>query len=168
MTADVVGSLTPYQSAERIVTNTATVAPVAGIVGDLDPTNNTASDSDVVVLAATTATTGEFFDSGQTLGDHDSWGVSLGDLDGDGDLDAFVANYGEANRVWINQGVRRAARPARSPTAARRLEITKAAPCRWAMWTATAIWTPLSPTTVSRTECGSTRAGAGRHARSVR
>ncbi len=32
-----------------------------------------------------------------------SYGISLGDVDGDGDLDAFVANVG-ANRVWLNQG----------------------------------------------------------------
>ncbi len=49
-------------------------------------------------------TAGTFSDSGQTLGNQTSFAVSLGDLDGDGDLDAFVANYGEANRVWINQG----------------------------------------------------------------
>ncbi len=57
-----------------------------------------------VGVATPAATTGEFFDSGQALGDHHSTGISLGDLDGDGDLDAFVANLGEANRVWINQG----------------------------------------------------------------
>jgi len=30
--------------------------------------------------------------------------VILGDVDGDGDLDAFVANYGEQNRLLINDG----------------------------------------------------------------
>jgi len=29
--------------------------------------------------------------------------VSLGDVDGDGDLDAFVASF-PANRVWLNDG----------------------------------------------------------------
>ena len=34
-----------------------------------------------------------------------AYSVALGDLDGDGDLDAWVTNYGsQANRVWINQG----------------------------------------------------------------
>lgn len=47
---------------------------------------------------------GLFSDTGQSLGDHDSSDVSLGDLDGDGDLDAFVANQGESHGVWLNDG----------------------------------------------------------------
>jgi hypothetical protein len=47
---------------------------------------------------------GNFTDSGQALGNSTSLDVSLGDLDGDGDLDAWVANLNQANRVWINQG----------------------------------------------------------------
>ena len=49
-----------------------------------------------------------FIDSGQRLGSGRSWDVSLGDLDGDGDLDAFVANgiRGEiGSEVWINNGM---------------------------------------------------------------
>ncbi|MDC3252040.1 FG-GAP-like repeat-containing protein [Planctomycetota bacterium] len=49
-------------------------------------------------------TPGTYADSGQALGNSDSTGVALGDLDGDGDLDAWVANWNnQANRVWINQ-----------------------------------------------------------------
>jgi len=43
-------------------------------------------------------------DSGQTLGSSDSSGVFLGDLDGDGDVDALVSNMGSPNKVWLNDG----------------------------------------------------------------
>lgn len=46
---------------------------------------------------------GNFIDSMQRLGDRDSTAVSLGDLDGDGDLDALVGHPSGA-LVWINQG----------------------------------------------------------------
>lgn len=44
-----------------------------------------------------------FADSGQTLGNERSQEVVLGDLDGDGDLDALVGNQGKA-QVWLNDG----------------------------------------------------------------
>jgi hypothetical protein len=46
---------------------------------------------------------GEFADSGQRLGESDSTAVALGDLDGDGDLDALVGTQ-EGMAVWINHG----------------------------------------------------------------
>lgn len=47
---------------------------------------------------------GLFVDSGQRLGSASSVGMGLGDLDGDGDLDAWVGNvFSEANAVWLNQ-----------------------------------------------------------------
>jgi uncharacterized repeat protein (TIGR01451 family) len=48
---------------------------------------------------------GSFHASGQYLGNSSSYAVVVGDLDGDGDLDAFVANsHYQANRVWLNDG----------------------------------------------------------------
>jgi hypothetical protein len=46
---------------------------------------------------------GFFVDSGQRLGQFPSTAVALGDLEGDGDLDAFVATRGPA-LVWLNDG----------------------------------------------------------------
>ncbi|MFC2035265.1 beta strand repeat-containing protein [Chloroflexota bacterium] len=45
-----------------------------------------------------------FEDSGQSLGNSNSSVISLGDVDSDGDLDAFVTNLGQANKVWQNDG----------------------------------------------------------------
>ena len=47
-------------------------------------------------------------DSGQSLGTSDSTGAELGDVDDDGDLDAFVADGGwlgnQPGKVWLNDG----------------------------------------------------------------
>lgn len=50
--------------------------------------------------------TGDIFDdSGQQLGAFDTTAVALGDLDGDGDLDAFTAHWEQRNSVWFNNGL---------------------------------------------------------------
>ena len=45
--------------------------------------------------------------SGSGLDDDKSWsrGASIVDVDNDGDLDIYVANYGEPNCLYINQGI---------------------------------------------------------------
>jgi hypothetical protein len=50
---------------------------------------------------------GVFTMSTQTLGESMSLSVSLGDLDGDGDLDAIVGNEAQ-DEIWLNQGSRQA------------------------------------------------------------
>ena len=77
--------------------------------GDLDAVVLNNSMSLIVVFVnqggAQGGTPGQFSDSGQTLEEDLASAVALGDVDGDGDLDAFVArNIGRANKVWLNQG----------------------------------------------------------------
>jgi hypothetical protein len=75
--------------------------------GDGDPDVFSANAAGAAAEAASNTvwlnTSGSFADSGQRLGSADSRHVAVGDLDGDGDLDAFVANMG-ANTVWLNDG----------------------------------------------------------------
>ena len=48
------------------------------------------------------AGSGIFNDSSQRLSDQASYEAALGDLDGDWDLDAFVINYREYSKIWLN------------------------------------------------------------------
>jgi hypothetical protein len=54
--------------------------------------------------------TGKLIDSGQRLGNLASSEVALGDIDGDGDIDAVVANLhdvngnNQPNEIWLNDG----------------------------------------------------------------
>ena len=55
--------------------------------------------------ASPAATTRVFVDSRQTLGNSNTRAVALGDLDLDGDVDAFVANGDTgADLVWLGDG----------------------------------------------------------------
>ena len=46
---------------------------------------------------------GSFVDSTQSLGTGDTASIALGDVDGDGDLDAASANISQGNRLYLNQ-----------------------------------------------------------------
>ena len=47
---------------------------------------------------------GHFADSGSRFGAGPATGISLGDLDGDGDLEAFLSVFRGANEIWVNDG----------------------------------------------------------------
>lgn len=69
---------------------------------DSDP-KNADSDGDGLNDGAELAVF-RYENSGQTLGSAISEAVELGDLDGDGNLDAFVANRVGGSAIWINDG----------------------------------------------------------------
>lgn len=47
---------------------------------------------------------GTFKDSGQSFRRSDTLGISLGDIDNDGDIDLVEANYNASNKVYLNDG----------------------------------------------------------------
>ncbi len=78
--------------------------------GDLDAlvANNGEATDNAPVLWLNDGT-GKFSDSTQRLGFTNAYAAVLDDLDGDGDLDAFIANSSHggadpANKVWLNDG----------------------------------------------------------------
>ena len=81
---------------------TVTVTLTTGIRGENDATMASPVTWQFVVDAPQGYA--RFIDSGQSLGSSLSYDVALGDVDGDGDLDAFVNNYAQGNKVWLNDG----------------------------------------------------------------
>jgi hypothetical protein len=78
--------------------------------GDLDAmVANNGEKSDNATVLWLNDGTGVFTDSTQRLGFTNAYAAVLGDLDGDGDLDVFIANSSHnganpADKVWLNDG----------------------------------------------------------------
>jgi FG-GAP-like repeat len=101
-------------SGQRLGNQGSQAAALGDLDGDGDLDAYSANDSAVIDVKGTLERnqpdrvwlndgSGHFEDSGQRLGQFPSAAVALGDLDGDGDLDAFVATHGPAV-VWVNDG----------------------------------------------------------------
>ncbi|MDC0937259.1 FG-GAP-like repeat-containing protein, partial [Pirellulales bacterium] len=84
------------------LTNSAAVTPPAGFVDPL-VADNLAVDADLVTLAATDGSA-NFVKTGQTLASNDAQDVLLGDLDGDGDLDAIAIYTDAEDEILLNDG----------------------------------------------------------------
>ena len=97
--------------------------------------------------------TGELTATGQSLDVAPTYDVAVGDLNGDTHLDAFFAISGTST-VWLNDGAGNLTTAVRaSARRGRRMS-------RWAISTATAIWTPSSCRTAWRMGSGATMAAA--------
>ena len=70
--------------------------------GDLDIFVGNSSGHDTADVVWLNDGAGSFARRSQEIGDISSQSVALGDIDSDGDLDAFIANPGGANQVWLN------------------------------------------------------------------
>ncbi len=72
--------------------------------GDIDAYVGNEEDTEIVDKVWLNDGSGNFTDSGQNLGTASGFAVALGDVNGDGDLDAFVSNYSAPDKIWLNVG----------------------------------------------------------------
>jgi hypothetical protein len=95
---DVPPDAVPGPAVARFRLSTAGGLGVAGPAADGEV-------EDYLVTIETASGTGEFTDSGQQLGEGDTLGVELADIDGDGDLDVVTTSLNDKPiTIWANDG----------------------------------------------------------------
>jgi hypothetical protein len=106
MLNDGAGNLTDHWRLDdgHVIWGGATLGDLDGD-GDLDAViANGDNDNSYPTIVLLNDGTGRFSDSGQQLS-ITRWGeIGLEDLDGDGDLDAFITNFQQPDEVWLNDG----------------------------------------------------------------
>ncbi|MFV2067852.1 MAG: FG-GAP-like repeat-containing protein, partial [Pirellulales bacterium] len=92
----------PPEAERSLVTQEATVTVPSGLV-DANLANNRASSRNEIEQPITLST-GRFLPSDQVFSLSPSQAVAMGDFDGDGFVDAVVANGGAGNQILLNDG----------------------------------------------------------------
>ncbi len=91
-----------FRPSGQILTSGATAVSLADLDGDDDLDAFATFPDGAPNRAWVNVGGGNFIDSDVTLGSGNSQDVALGDIDRDGDVDAFVGNIGSPNEVWLN------------------------------------------------------------------
>ena len=77
---------------------------IEATIADDDASDDSASAGNWVIMETTLGGSGLFADSGQVLGSSAASDVALGDINGDGHLDAYVATRSGYDEVYLNDG----------------------------------------------------------------
>ncbi|MEM7393316.1 MAG: FG-GAP-like repeat-containing protein, partial [Verrucomicrobiota bacterium] len=91
----------PFRTGERIEVS------LSQSVLSLSPMALTPYTFSFYARGASSCSSFVFIDTGQRLANGLGFAVELGDLDGDSDLDAIVADFSGSDRVWLNDGTGR-------------------------------------------------------------
>ena len=99
---DIHGNISTCTATVTVEDDIAPTASCKDVSITLDDTGLARLETEDVAVTGTGFA--QFVDSGQRLSRKRTEGLGLADFDGDGDLDAFTANFRQGNRVWLNNG----------------------------------------------------------------